>query len=58
MASEDTISGSSEKLPAVSEEAKELNKIPYVQDLLVKIDVLKKGILTERRKKFCSISSE
>ena len=50
MSSEDTISGSSEKLPAVSEEAKELNKIPYVQDLLVKIDVLKKGILTERKK--------
>ena len=52
MSSEDTIpnSDSSEKLPNLSEEVEELNKNPYVKDLLVKIDVLKKGIISERKK--------
>ena len=52
MSSEDTIPNpdSSEKLPNLSEEVEELNKNPYVKDLLVKIDVLKKGIISERKK--------
>ncbi len=41
---------SSDKMPTVGEENKELNKIPYVKELLVKIDVLKKGIISERKK--------
>jgi chromosome segregation ATPase len=53
MASEEANSISSDNLPNLSntkEEAQELNKIPYVKDLLVKIDVLKKGIIGERKK--------
>ena len=50
MSSEDTLSHSSENLVRVGEDTKELNKNPYVKDLLVKIDVLKKGILNERKK--------
>jgi len=51
MSSEDTtLSHSSENLVHIGEDIKELNKTPYVKDLLVKIDVLKKGILNERKK--------
>ena len=50
MSSEDTLSHSSENLVRIGEDTKELNKNPYVKDLLVKIDVLKKGILNERKK--------
>lgn len=50
MSSEDTLSHSSENLVHIGEDAKDLNKNPYVKDLLVKIDVLKKGILNERKK--------
>lgn len=50
MSSEDTLSHSSENLVHIGDDAKELNKNPYVKDLLVKIDVLKKGILNERKK--------
>ena len=41
---------SSDKMPTVSDENKELIKNPYVKELLVKIDVLKKGIISERKK--------
>ena len=51
MSSEDApLSHSSENLVHIGEDTKELNKNPYVKDLLVKIDVLKKGILNERKK--------
>ena len=51
MSSEDVqLSHSSENLVHIGEDTKELNKNPYVKDLLVKIDVLKKGILNERKK--------
>lgn len=38
-------------------DSKELIKIPFVKDLLVKIDVLKNGILSER-KKFSSLNAQ
>jgi chromosome segregation ATPase len=41
---------SSDKIPTVGYDNKELNKNPYVKELLVKIDVLKKGIISERKK--------
>jgi chromosome segregation ATPase len=41
---------SSDKTPTVGDDNKELNKNPYVKELLVKIDVLKKGIISERKK--------
>lgn len=41
---------SSDKLPNITTDTKELNKIPYVKELLVQKDVLKKGIISERKK--------